>query len=937
MRRSIWSVFWPVVIAIIALLVIFGGAIVGLYTDWLWFKDLGYRVIFSTIFLTRIKLGLLFGFLFFLVIYGNLWYARRIAPPPSPMSMEQQLLERLGRLARRGIGLALFIGSVILAAMVGLEAATHWEEWLKYFNAVSFDKTDPVFYKDISFYVFKLPLLNYLYHWLFFTLAAATIASAALHYADEAIEVFGNRLQFAPKVKSHLAILIAAMFFLKAWGYRLSMYDLLFTRSELFDGAGYTELHANLPALWILVFAAIIGGLLVLWNIRRRGIGYALAGLVLVVATSILVGSIYPAMVQSFSVKPNELEKQKPYIRRAIIATQEAYGLNTVAARRFDAQPSLTTEQINSNSATIENIRLWDQLHLQQAYNQIQTIQQYYHFADVDVDRYWLTDPSSGKRRYRQVWLSARELDTSRLPVGSQTWINKHLQYTHGYGFAMSPVNEVNREGLPTFFVKDIPPVASVDIPIRRMGVYFGELTQDYVFVDTSAPEFDYPTGGKQKQTEYKGDSGIRAGGVFRKLLLSLRFSDVNILLNENIKPDSKLLFRRNIEERLNTLFKFLQFDGDPYLVTANGDLYWMRDAYTTTDAYPYSRTTQPWDSDVNYIRNSVKVVVNAYTGKVDAYVIEQPLKDPLIRAYQRIFPGVFKPISQMPDELREHIRYPEDLFRIQTGVYTRYHYSKDNPEAFYRNDDLWQIPNRATLTGAADGQDGELMEPYYVIMKLPNGAGEEFILMTPYVRAGGRKNMVAWMAAKCDAPGYGTLVLYEFPEERNVYGPQQIAARARQDTEISRQVSLWDQRGSTVGSGNLLVIPIENSLLYVMPVYLSSTDTQIPELKRVIVALGDAVAMEPTLEAALSRVVGAPVAPAPQMTAPEKPKAAPQQMPAVSGAPATPPDVVRLVDQANSQYDKAQEALRRGDFAEYGRQINALKKTLEELRSRAR
>jgi uncharacterized membrane protein (UPF0182 family) len=934
MHRNIWSLFWPVVVAVIALLVIFGGAIVGLYTDWLWFKDLGYEVIFRTIFLTRIKIGLLFGFLFFLVIYGNLWYARRIAPLPSPMSMEQQLLERLGRLARRGIGLVLFAGSVILAAMVGLEAATHWEEWLKYFNAVSFEKSDPVFHKDISFYVFKLPLLNYVYHWLFFTLAAATIASAALHYADEAIEVFGNRLQFAPKVKSHLAILIASMFFLKAWGYRLSMYDLLFARSELFDGAGYTELHANLPALWILILAAIFGGLLVLWNIRRRGIGYALAGLVLVIATSVLIGSIYPAMVQSFSVKPNELEKQKPYIRRSIIATQEAYGLNTVAARRFDAQPLLTAEQISSNSATIENIRLWDQLHLQQAYNQIQTIQQYYHFADIDVDRYWLTDPSSGERHYRQVWLSARELDTSRLPVGSQTWINKHLQYTHGYGFAMSPVNEVNREGLPKFFVKDIPPVASVDIPIKQMGIYFGELTQDYVFVKTSAPEFDYPTGEKQKQTEYKGDTGIKVGGLFHKLLLSFRFSDINILLNENIKPDSKLLFRRNIDERLNTLFNFLQFDGDPYLVTVDGNLYWMRDAYTTTDAYPYSRITQPWDRKVNYIRNSVKVVVNAYNGKVDAYVIEQPLSDPLIRAYQRIFPGTFKPISRMPDKLREHIRYPEDLFRIQTSIYARYHYSKDNPEAFYRNDDLWQIPNRATLTGAADG---ELMEPYYVIMRLPNGSSEEFILMTPYVRAGGRKNMVAWMAAKCDAPGYGTLVLYEFPEERNVYGPQQIAARARQDTEISRQVSLWDQRGSTVGSGNLLVIPIESSLLYVMPLYLSSTDTQIPELKRVIVVLGDAVAMEPTLEEALSKVVGATVTPASRMTTLEQVETVTQQIPTVGSTRITSPDIIRLVDQANSQYDKAQEALRRGDFAEYGRQISSLKKTLEELRSRAR
>ncbi len=941
MRKSVSSVFWPVVIALIALAVIFGGAIVGLYTDWLWFKDLNYGTVFSTILLTRLKIGLLFGFLFFLVIYGNLWYARRIAPPPSPMGIEAQLTERLGRLARRGIGILLFAGSIVLAAMVGLEAATHWETWLKYFNATSFGQTDPVFHKDIGFYVFELPFLSYLYHWLFFALAAATVASVALHYADEAIESFGNRLQFAPKVKTHLWLLVAAMFFLKAWGYRLAMYDLLFTRSSLFDGAGYTELHANMPALWVLVAAAIVGGLLVLYNIGRRGLSYAIAGLATVVGVSIIVGAIYPAMVQSLSVKPNELEKQRPYIKRAIAATQDAYGLGTVAAREFEAKPSLTAEQANANTATIQNIRLWDKNHLQQAYNQIQTILQYYHFADIDVDRYYLKDPATGQEGYRQVWLAARELDPSRLPAGSQTWINRYLQYTHGYGFAMSPVNEVSQEGLPAFFVKDIPPVASTDIPLRKMGVYFGELTEDHVFVDTSSPEFDYPAGKALKRTEYDAEGGVRVGGFWRKLLFSLHFSDANILLNENINPGSKILFRRDIRERVDRLFPFLQFDKDPYLVTAGGDLYWMRDAYTTTDAYPYSVRSGDDGFGFNYIRNSVKVVVNAYSGRVSAYVIEQPLKDPLIRAYQRMFPGVFQPIEKMPDSLRAHIRYPEDLFSIQTSVYTRYHYSRNNPDGFYRNDDLWQIPNRATLTGSADGEDGELMEPYYVIMKLPGGTREEFILMTPYIRAGGRKNMVAWMAAKCDSPGYGTLVVYEFPEDRNVYGPQQITARASQDTSISQQISLWDQRGSTVGSGNLLVIPIENSLLYVMPVYLVSTGTQIPELKRVIVALGDSIAMEPTLDEALARVVGAPIAPTPRTAAPS---AAPQAKPTPGARPTAPPtaaapspDVRALVDQASTQYDKAQEALKKGDFAEYGKQISALKQTLQELRSKAR
>jgi len=915
--------FWPVVAVIIALAAIFGGAVVNLLTDWLWFKDLGYERIFATSLLTRIQIGILFGLVFFVFVYGNLWYARKIAPPPSPTGIEQQLIERLGRLARRGIGLLIFLSSIVLSAMVGLEAATHWQEWLLYRHGVPFGVTEPLFQKDIGFYVFKLPFLSYLYHWLFFTLAASTVAAAALHYADEALESIAGRLQFAPKVKSHLAVLVAAMFFLKAWGYRLSMYDLLNVRGSIFDGPGYTEVHANLPALWILLVLAVLGGFLTLLNIYRRGITYALAGLLILVGASIVIGAGYPAMVQSFTVKPNELEKQRPYIRRAIRATFEAYGLNTVAGREFEADPYLSAEQIKSNTPTIENIRLWDQLHLQDVYNQIQTIQQYYYFSDLDVDRYWLAPKSGGKARYRQVWLSARELDEQRLPSEAQTWINRRLQYTHGYGFAMSPVNEVNSEGLPQFFVKDMPPVSSVDIPIRNVGVYFGELTENYVFVKTTALEFDYPAGGKHKATSYKGQGGVRVGSFWRKLLFALRFSDINILLNENLTSQSRILYYRNIRERTERLFPFLEFDNDPYLVVADGNLYWMRDAYTTTEFYPYSYHYM--GGRINYIRNSVKIVVNAYTGKVSAYIIERPLPDPIIRTYAKIFPGVFESISEMPAELRSHIRYPEDMFRVQTRVYARYHYGPDNPDGFYRNNDLWEIPRRALVADAETDGDGEMMEPYYVIMKLPNGAAEEFILMTPYIRAGGRKNMVAWMCARCDDPDYGRLVLYRFPEEKNVYGPQQVAGRASQDTVISQQLSLWNQEGSKVGSGNLLVIPIESSLLYVMPIYLVSTGTKIPELKRVIVAMGDRIAMEPTLDEALARVVGAPVS-TPRTTS---------VVSSEGGAvvPSVGQDLQRLIDRAVSQYDRAIEAQRRGDWAEYGRQLEALRTTLTELK----
>jgi len=937
--------FWPVVVIIIMLLMLFGGGIVTLYTDWLWFKDLGFGCVFTTRLLTQLKVGLLFGVIFFAIIYGNLWYARRIAPPSPPLGLEQQLLQRLGRLARRTLGILLFLGSVVVSVLVGLEAATHWEEWLMYFNATPFGAKDPVFSRDIGFYIFKLPMLAYFYHWLFFALVAATVAAVGIHYADEAVEVFGNTIQFAPRVKAHIFTLVAAMFFLKAWGYRLAMYNLLFARGNLFDGAGYTEVNAGLPVMWILLAAAIVGGLMVLAAIRKPGIGQAVAALVGLVGLSILAGSLYPAMVQRISVEPNEQEYQSPYIERAVAATQKAYGLTEVAPRAFAAESELTARQIDANRPTIENIRLWGKDQLQAQYNQLQTVQQYYHFQDIDVDRYWLTDANTGQKRYRQVWLGARELAQDALPDNAKTWINLNLKYTHGYAYCMSPVNEIDAQGRPLFFVQGIPPHAAVDIPIKRMGVYFGELTDSQVYVKTSAEEYDYPSGsGGNVMTTYKADAGIRVGRFWRKLMFALRFGDINLLLNENIRPDSRVLMRREIRDRLETLLPFLMFDNDPYLVTVNGKLYWMRDGYTVTDAYPYSKHAVVWNREINYIRNSVKTVVDAYTGKVDAYIMDRPLPDPIIATYAKMFPGILKPISAMPKELQQHIRYPEDLFRVQSMIYTRYHYAADRPQDFYANSDLWEIPRAASLTGPPMGEETPYMEPYYVIMRLPNGAAEEFILMLPYVHAGARKNMVAWMCAKCDQADYGRLVLYQLPT-KNVNGPQQVATFASQDPTISPQLTLWNKEGSKVETGNLLVVPVESSFLYVMPVYLTSSTagTEIPEIKRVIVALGDRVAMAPTLNDALSALVGQTVA-APAQTgvaagAAAKPGVKPGAKPPSVPQPAvvTAPDVAALVRQANQEYSAAQDALKAGDWSAYGSRMKALEKTLKELQSKVR
>ncbi|MFQ3548156.1 MAG: UPF0182 family protein, partial [Armatimonadota bacterium] len=773
--------FGPILMAIIALILLFGGAAVKLYTDWLWFLDLGYRKVFTTVFFTKMQLGITSAVLFFAIIYGNLWYARKISPAPRESSIEMQLLEKLGSFARRGVGILIFIVSVFISVMVGLETANHWESFLKYRNAIPFGEVDPIFNNDIGFYVFQLPFIKYINGWIFFALVVTTIATAAIYYASEAIEMWANKLQFAPKVKVHLCILIALMFVVKAWGYKLGMYDMLTIRGNIFDGAGYTNIHANLPVLWLLIGAAIVGAVIVLLNSTRRGIALAVGAVIGLMGLSILAGAIYPSIIQSVIVKPNEFNKERPYLERAIQSTRKAYGLADVDYKPYEAASTLTKAQIEANASSIENIRLWDNRHLMHAYAQIQTIQQYYNFHDVDVDRYWLTD-KDGNKRYRQVWLSARELSQSSLPQPSQTWVNRRLQYTHGYGFCMSPVNEISSEGLPNFYVYDIPPKTSMEIPISRSEIYYGELTDAYVIVGTKADEFSYPAGSENVTTRYAGDTGVGIGSMMRKLLFAWRYADVNILLNSDITKESKILYNREIKSRVNTLMPFLKFDDDPYLITADGRLYWMIDGYTITSAYPYSRMTVMQGSLCNYIRNSVKVVVDAYNGNVSAYIIQKPIEDPIIKVYDKIFPGVFKKFEDMPETLKSHIRYPEELFKVQAAVYTNYH---NEPESFYKNSDLWAIPERAVLL-SEELTGSEYMDPYYVNMKLPDGEKEEFILMIPYKRAG-KKNMVSWMCARCDGDNYGEIVLYRFPQDKNVLGPDQVIARINQDTSHNR------------------------------------------------------------------------------------------------------------------------------------------------------
>lgn len=924
MKRYLW-----ITIAVVAFIVIFfGGALVTLYTDSLWFSDLGYHSLFSKILWTRILLTIVFTAVFFIIAYSNLAIARKISPPTSTRfsGIDIDIRDRLTSIARQGLGILLLIGALIVAILVGLQSGSNWDTWLKFANATSFNLTDPIFHLDIGFYVFKLPFWSFLYNWLFFTLIVTTLAVGFIYYTYGGIDFLANTPRFSPGVKTHLAILISLMFFLKAVGYRLAMYQLLQSPGDLFYGAGYTDVHARIPALWILLIAAIIGGIAVLLNIYRRGILHTTAAFAGLITLSLLVGAGYPALVDQFVVKPSALQKQRPYIANAVKYTRTAFHIDdrTITAREFPYTPSLSQAELQKNSAAVTNLRLWDYEPLQSTYQQSQEFQQYYGFPQVDIDRYTIGG------NYRQIMLSARELTSP--PSGSQSWVNQHLRYTHGYGYVMSPVNEVTTEGLPVYFASGIPTTTVDGLKLTVPQVYFGQATSDYVLVNTGQKEFDYPGPSGDVETNYTADSGPAVGGFLRRLAFAARFADTYILISGEVKPTSRILFRRNITERLVTLFPFLTLDNDPYLVTVNDKLYWLQDAYSTSDQYPYSEIDD--NMGVNYIRNSVKIITDAYTGKVQAYISDPT--DPVIATWSKIFPGTFKRISQMPKEFLPHLRYPEDLFTTQARVYAKYHMT--NPDTFFSNTDLWRLPQ---ISGS-DGQNSQELEPYYAITRLPNSQTDEFLLIAPFVRAE-KENMVAWMAAKCDPQDYGRLIVYEFPRGTLVYGPSQIKSRADQDTRISEQLTLWNQLGSSVVRGKLLAIPIENSILYVEPLYLQSTTIKIPEFKRVIVALGDKITMQPNLQQAVAEVAGVsnlpiiatntqPTGSSQPTTPPSKPTAAPQPI----AIPATaPPDVQALAKQASEQFNRAQQAQRNGDWAAYGRELDGLKKTLGELNRR--
>ena len=866
----------------------------GLYTEWLWFDSLDYGSVYTTILTTKILLFFCGAITFCLLFLGNLMLATRLAPKAKAQLWPWVIVDRLQRLSKWSI----IAGTALLSLNFGLIAQGNWEVVLRFFNGQPFGITDPVFQREISFYVFSLPFLHSLRGWLLGVLIVTLLGSAGVYFVSYGVQRL--RFDFTRPVLAHIGGLVIAVLGLFAWGYWLGIWELVFSSRGVVFGASYADLHAKLPAQWILFAVVLVFIAIIVFSVLRRNFRWPLYGIGAWIVAAIIVGAIFPAVVQRFQVQPNELAREKPYIEYNIQFTRDAFALNRVEEQSFSAEKSPSGEDIAQNEATISNVRLWDSRPLKDTYNQLQSIRLYYDFNDIDVDRYVIDG------EYQQVMLSARELSAEKLAVEAQTWVNRKLQFTHGYGIALSPVNEVTAEGLPVLLVKDIPPVG--DFNIEQPQIYFGEKTNDYIIVKTNTEEFDYPMGDENIYGYYEGKGGVSLGSFIRRLVYAWQFGDLNILISGELAPESRVVYYRNIQERVNHLAPFLKLDSDPYLVVIEGKLFWIQDAYTTTDRYPYS---EPFGGGLNYIRNSVKVVIDAYEGSVTFYIADP--EDALIQTYQAIFPKLFVPAEQMPESLRVHIRYPEDMFNIQASVYQTYHMR--DVRVFYNKEDMWTMP-REVYFGSE-----QPMEPYYIIMRLPGEEKEEFLLMLPFTPVN-KNNTIGWLAARSDGENYGKLLVYLFPKERLVYGPSQIENRIGQDTVITEQLALWGRGGSRVIRGNLLLIPLGESILYVEPVFLQAETGGLPELKRVIVAAGDQIAMEPSLEESIAAIFGAKVLP----TEPVEPPA-----PVEPGEPVA-PDIADLIAEAQEHYNKAQQYLQAGDWTGYGEELEALQAVLEQL-----
>ena len=911
------------------------------YIDYLWFGEVGFRTVLWRSILFQLAVGFGAFVLFFAIVWPNVEFARRSIPE---FHVGGDVIDIVRGRARRWlfwIGLAV---SLLAALIAGITGSRSWLTFVNAFYGQPFGRKDPIFGHDLGFYVFTVPAWHDVQQFVFAAVLVALIFAAIIHLGLGG--AFGSSMQqgqdeeqrprplgrqqmprpnisftMPPKASMHLSALLGVLFVIIGLGQFFKMWGYLQSQGALFPGAGYTDVHARIPAAWILMVAAFLIAALLFFNIWRRvkWWPWTIAGWV---GIFILAQLIYPAIIQSLVVSPNQLAKESQYIGYGLAGTKSAYKLDKIRTVPQPTKKGLTAEALKRNEATIRNIRLWDPGTLLTSYRQLQELKPYYSFVDVDVDRYKL------QGKIRQTMLSPRELNIAGLPSTAQTWVNQHITYTHGYGLALSAVNQVTPDGSPDFLVKDIPPAVSPtalpELRITQPRIYYGEIGTDYTLVDTKQREFDFPGKGGDVYTRYRGKGGIQVSSFVRRLALTWHFRTLKFFTSSDITAKSRIILRNNIVDRLAKAAPFLRQDSDPYMVVANGRLWWVVDCYTTTGLYPYSES----QGGYNYIRNSVKAVIDAYNGTIALYVFDPA--DPILRTYEHSFPGIFRPMSQIPAELIKHIRYPEGYFNAQSNIWATYHV--DKPETFYNKGNQWQIPNNVSLSGNAP------MPAFYVVLELPGETQAEFTLILPYV-PNGRPNMIAWLGARSDVPNYGKALTIQFSQGSTVYGPAQAEAAINQDPTVSAQKTLWNQAGSRVILGNLLVEPIEDSLLYVQPLYLQAESTKLPQLKQVVVfyrsatgsvggVQGQYVSMKPTLGEALTDIFGTAAGAG---TPTPSPSGGGTPTPTPSGT-AAPGNVRALIQQANQQFNAAQDALKAGDFAEYGRLVKQLQATLQQL-----
>ncbi|MEB3213741.1 MAG: UPF0182 family protein [Leptolyngbyaceae bacterium] len=902
-----------------------------LLTESWWFETVGFEDVFWTRIIWQLSIGFVIFILYAIVLWGNYRLAMSLTRTLGFRFLEESNLTIYGDTLPNYVAGTLTFIIALGAASVGLEA---WETILQFLNPTMMGRTDPIYGQDISFYLFELPFWKYAQYTVLSLIAWSLAISLMVYGFKEAIRFSGSwQNLLRGRIKVHISLLLVAIALVVAVGFWFDRYELLYSADGVVFGGGYTDVHARLHSYWILGIATLILMGLFAVSLWLSNVALPVYGIGVYLVLFVVVGIIYPWFQQKFVVAPNELDREMPYITHNIELTRDAYGLATVERKDYPANTDLTQEDLENNQSTISNIRLWTYQQLLSTYRELQEFRRYYQFTDVDVDRYVLDGD------YRQVMLASRELNYEQLRQQSNTWVNQHLQYTHGYGVVASPVNQVTSQGLPEFFIKDIPPESSVDLELEQPALYYGEGTTNYVFTGMSIDEFDYPQGNDNTTTRYDGVGGVPIGSWLRRAAYSFDLGSLNLLISDYFTDESKVLYHRQLRDRLQQIAPFLLFDSDPYITILNGRLQWIVDAYTVSDRYPYAEPfvrTEGVGSivqrnptlitaanrNINYIRNSVKAVVDAYDGTMQFFVVDE--SDPIAATYQKIFPTLFEPSDAISPDLKAHFRYPPDLFRVQAQMYLLYHMS--DPTVFYNREDVWSFPTKSNQENATP------MEPYYVIMQLPEEGSEEFILILPFT-PNNKGNMISWLSARSDGEQYGKLLLYEFPKQDLVYGPNQVEARIDQNPSISSQITLWDQQGSEVIRDDLLVIPIEGSLLYIKPVYLSAEQRGLPELKRVIVTYDTETVMATSLDEAFRELFGDRP---PSSSQSPQPSSQPDETVTPDDAEAlrtqVPGDVRDLAENALEAYQNAQNALRDGNWSEYGRYQEELESLLQQL-----